>query len=133
MSNADQLEMIVRLLLAIGLGAVIGLQRDYRGQAAGVRTSALVCLGAALFGEIGTISGDSRIAAGAVGPPIVAATHGLFVGRAWERLQRSGVEAVFVTDSLPQSESGELPLEVVSLAGLIGDRVRVLHGAVVTG
>lgn len=76
---------------------------------------------------------EATQAAGAVGPPIVAATHGLFVGPAWERLQRAGVEAVFVTDSLPQEQLSEVPLEVVPLAPLIGDLVRVLHGAVVTG
>ena len=66
MSAAEQLEMFWRLLLALGLGGVIGLEREYRGHEAGVRTNALVCSGAALFGAVSLEYGDSRIAAGVV-------------------------------------------------------------------
>lgn len=66
MSNADQLEVFLRLLIALGLGAAVGLEREFRGHEAGLRTSALVCLGAAMFGEASDIFGDSRIAAGVV-------------------------------------------------------------------
>jgi putative Mg2+ transporter-C (MgtC) family protein len=65
-SNVDQFEVLVRLLLALGLGAVIGAEREFRGHEAGVRTSALVCMGAALFGETSLLYGDSRVAAGVV-------------------------------------------------------------------
>ena len=67
MSNADQFEIVARLLLALALGAAVGLQRDLRGHTAGIRTFALVCLGAALFGEVGTVIDDPRVAAGVVG------------------------------------------------------------------
>ena len=40
---------IVRLLAAIILGAIIGLQRELSGKAAGLRTHILVALGTALF------------------------------------------------------------------------------------
>lgn len=43
------LEAIGQLLLAAGLGAVVGLERDIHGRAAGMRTHMLVCTGAALF------------------------------------------------------------------------------------
>lgn len=66
MSNADQVEVFLRLLLALGLGGLIGAEREYRGHAAGLRTTALVCAGAALFGEVSVVAGDSRIAAGVV-------------------------------------------------------------------
>jgi putative Mg2+ transporter-C (MgtC) family protein len=39
--------LIVRMLLATLLGGLIGLERGARGQSAGIRTFALVCLGAA--------------------------------------------------------------------------------------
>ncbi|HET7269160.1 MAG TPA: MgtC/SapB family protein [Oleiagrimonas sp.] len=42
------LEILQRLLLAAALGAVIGLERERRDWAAGLRTHMLVCLGAAL-------------------------------------------------------------------------------------
>ncbi len=66
MSNGDQVELFLRLLLALGLGSAIGLERDFRGHHAGVRTLGLVCLGAAIFGEASDFYGDSRIAAGVV-------------------------------------------------------------------
>jgi putative Mg2+ transporter-C (MgtC) family protein len=66
MSNGDQLEIVTRLLLALALGAVVGLEREYRGHEAGLRTSALVCVGAALFGEVGTLFDESRVAAAVV-------------------------------------------------------------------
>jgi len=41
--------MSVRLLLAVSLGAMLGLERELRGMAAGLRTHMLVALGSALF------------------------------------------------------------------------------------
>ena len=41
--------LVFRLLLAGALGAVIGLDREYRAKEAGFRTHFLVCLGSALF------------------------------------------------------------------------------------
>src|SRR3989344_3164499 len=41
--------MLVRLLVSIILGAAVGFERDYVGKAAGMRTYALVSLGACLF------------------------------------------------------------------------------------
>ncbi|HET7738826.1 MAG TPA: MgtC/SapB family protein [Tepidiformaceae bacterium] len=66
MSNPDQVELVVRMLLAFGLGAAVGLEREFRGHEAGVRTMGLACLGAAIFGEVSSAAGDSRIAAGVV-------------------------------------------------------------------
>jgi putative Mg2+ transporter-C (MgtC) family protein len=41
--------LIWRLLLAAGLGAAIGLEREYRQKPAGLRTNILIALGSALF------------------------------------------------------------------------------------
>jgi putative Mg2+ transporter-C (MgtC) family protein len=46
--NLD-LEISLRLLLATGLGGVIGFQREWTGKEAGLRTNILICLGSALF------------------------------------------------------------------------------------
>jgi putative Mg2+ transporter-C (MgtC) family protein len=63
-STTDQLEIIGRLVLAAGLGGFVGLERELRGYPAGIRTLALVALGAALFTEISQlIGGDDRVAA----------------------------------------------------------------------
>ena len=37
------------LLLAVFLGGLIGVEREIRGKAAGLRTNILICLGAAIF------------------------------------------------------------------------------------
>lgn len=41
--------MIARLALAAGLGAVIGLEREWSQKAAGLRTNTLIAVGSALF------------------------------------------------------------------------------------
>jgi putative Mg2+ transporter-C (MgtC) family protein len=63
-------ELVGRLILAALLGFLIGLEREFRGQAAGERTHALVALGAAAFAMISARAfpgGDTaRVAAGVV-------------------------------------------------------------------
>ena len=65
-------EAIVRLLLAVGLGAGIGYQRERAGKAAGMRTLILVGAGAALFTVVSVFGFGaegvdiSRVAAGVV-------------------------------------------------------------------
>ena len=58
----DQFEF--RLLIAFGLGALIGLERQWRHKIAGMRTTALVSVGAALFVLLSEkITNDSSSAA----------------------------------------------------------------------
>ena len=66
-----QWEMVLRILLAAVLGAGIGYQRERAGKAAGLRTHALISLGAALFTvaslyAFGPLRAPSRGAAGVV-------------------------------------------------------------------
>lgn len=42
-------QMVGRLILAAGLGAIVGYEREHVGKPAGVRTHGMVALGAALF------------------------------------------------------------------------------------
>lgn len=62
-------DYIAGVLLAVLFGGAIGLEREIRGKAAGLRTNVLICLGAAVFTLVsrylGAGSGDSvtRIAA----------------------------------------------------------------------
>lgn len=61
-------EIILQLLLAIGLGTLIGFERELKRRPAGLRTHMLVSLGATIFTII-SLSFDvepSRIAAGIV-------------------------------------------------------------------
>jgi len=56
-------EILLRLTVAAGLGAVIGIEREVRRRPAGIRTSLFVCLATALFtilsGEIAHRFGDT--------------------------------------------------------------------------
>jgi len=45
----QQLRIIIQLLLAVFLGGLMGIEREYVGKAAGVRTFSLVSLAACLF------------------------------------------------------------------------------------
>jgi putative Mg2+ transporter-C (MgtC) family protein len=46
---AVQFELSARLIVAAGLGAIIGLEREIHGHPAGIRTHMLVALGSAIF------------------------------------------------------------------------------------
>ncbi len=66
-----EVEMILRLVLAVALGAVIGYQRERTGKPAGLRTHILICAGAALFTVVslygfGAAADPARVAAGIV-------------------------------------------------------------------
>ena len=56
-------QILLRMLLATGLGAAIGVERDLRRRPAGIRTSAFVCLATALFtilsNELAHLWGDT--------------------------------------------------------------------------
>jgi putative Mg2+ transporter-C (MgtC) family protein len=49
MHDLSQWEAIERIVVALAAGAILGLEREWTGKAAGVRTHALVAEGAALF------------------------------------------------------------------------------------
>ncbi len=63
---------ISRLLAASLLGGLIGLEREYKGRSAGVRTNLLICLGAAFFTLLSAVlAGDSSPNKGQVASNIV--------------------------------------------------------------
>ncbi len=47
--SAEEIELILKLFAALCLGAIIGLDREMHERPAGLRTHALVCMGATLF------------------------------------------------------------------------------------
>lgn len=89
---SPELEMVLRLLLAVGLGALIGLERQHAKKPAGLRTHLLVCIGAALFTVasiygFGEGSDPARVAAGIVAGigflgagAIISTREGILVG-----------------------------------------------------
>ncbi len=70
--NIQEIELFGRVLLAALLGALVGVQRESRGKAAGLRTNTLIAFGAAVFAVLSIrlvpqMQGDpSRLAAAVV-------------------------------------------------------------------
>lgn len=66
----SNLEMVGRLLLAMFLGFLIGLERELKGHPAGERTHALASLGSAIFALVSLLGfpqpDPARVAAGVV-------------------------------------------------------------------
>jgi ribose-phosphate pyrophosphokinase len=57
---------------------------------------------------------------------IVAATHGLFMGACVSRLKQLGIKRLIATDSVRRAATPGLPLEIVSIAGILADAIRGL-------
>lgn len=66
---------VVDLAIAVGLGLLVGLQRESQARAAGLRTFALVTLSGAVIGLITPLTGGWVIAAGLVAVAILAAVE----------------------------------------------------------
>ena len=82
----QELEMVLRLVLAAGLGALVGFQREHEHKPAGLRTHTIVCVGACLFclvSQFGFEGGDpGRVAAQVVtGIGFIGAGTILFLSR----------------------------------------------------
>jgi len=58
--NVDfDMEVGLRLLISFAIGTAIGLEREYRSKAAGLRTMIMICLGSTIFMEISVNLGSN--------------------------------------------------------------------------
>ena len=84
-------EFWLRLGTAILCGGIVGLERQLRGKAAGIRTSILICLGTQLFVALGASFGGERVdptrvlaqvvtGIGFVGGGVILAREGAIIG-----------------------------------------------------
>lgn len=65
-------EAVKRLLVACALGALVGIEREWKGQSAGIRTNLLICLACAFFTLMSPIlAGDNGSNKGQVAANIV--------------------------------------------------------------
>jgi ribose-phosphate pyrophosphokinase len=71
---------------------------------------------------------NAVLEAGAKPEVTVAATHGLFVGPALERLSALPVKRVVVTDSVPPPAQTPFTLDVVPIASVLAEAVRRVRG-----
>jgi len=65
-------EAVFRLLVACLLGGAVGMEREWKGQSAGVRTNLLICMGCAFFTLMSAVlAGDTGTNKGQVASNIV--------------------------------------------------------------
>ena len=58
----------------------------------------------------------------------LAATHGLLCGGAIERIEKSPVDKLIITDTIPLSEGKQIPkITVLSVAPLLGEAIKRIH------
>lgn len=59
MDISFDLELGLRLLISFAIGTAIGLEREYRSKAAGLRTMIMICVGSTVFTEISIALGGN--------------------------------------------------------------------------
>src|SRR5688572_10998503 len=68
--DSELKDILLKLLISVLIGIIIGGEREYRNKSAGFRTIILICLGSTIFtilsGKIGDDTGASRVAANIV-------------------------------------------------------------------
>ena len=67
----DPVTVVIRIALALGFGALIGLEREWRQKHAGLKTMALVCLGAAAFAMMSDTFGPNNRNPGQIAAAVV--------------------------------------------------------------
>jgi putative Mg2+ transporter-C (MgtC) family protein len=80
MTGITTLQFALRLALAIGMGALVGLERQWRQRMAGTRTNALVAAGAAAFIMSGLLLDNDPSARGRILSYIVSGVGFLGAG-----------------------------------------------------
>ena len=58
----------------------------------------------------------------------VAASHGVFAGKAIERLKKAPIDSIVVTDSIPLTPEKMLPnMKVLTVANVLGEAIKRIH------
>jgi putative Mg2+ transporter-C (MgtC) family protein len=114
---------LTRLIVAAILGGLIGLEREFKHRAAGLRTNMFICFGAAMFTLLserlaGVPSDAARIAAqvipgiGFIGAGSILHTRGLTTGL-------TTAATLFVVASVGMAAGGGLYLTAIFATGLV--------------
>jgi len=130
------LEILGRLLLATLFGAVIGLNREREGKPAGLRTHALVALGAAMLTIVGLLLQGSDVSApGRILQGIVAGVGFIGAGVILHRQDARGVHglttaaAIWIVSAIGVATGAGLWRTAASAVGLafallvVGERI----------
>ncbi|HEX2515240.1 MAG TPA: MgtC/SapB family protein [Chloroflexota bacterium] len=97
-SLAQELELLLRLVLAVLLGGLLGVERELGRHAAGLRTHILVTLGAAAYtiaGTFGVAGQGTTQDPGRVAAQIVTGVGFLGAGTIWRHSQPDGRGAIY--------------------------------------
>jgi ribose-phosphate pyrophosphokinase len=121
-----------------GLGGALAIVDKRRASATETRQANLI--GESLEGKTAILFDDMISTAGSICGAVdvclrhgarevyVGATHGVFCGPAIDRLCKSRVREIVVTDSLPLAPDKQLPnLRTVSIAPMLGEAIRRIH------
>ncbi len=101
--GAAELNFVWRLLIAVILGSLMGLERSIAGKHAGMRTYALVALGSCLFCLVSVLAGFELTSFAAVNPLQIAASVVIGIG--------------FIGSGLAVMH-GENPIELTTASGI---------------
>ncbi len=138
-----RLDLLGSLLLAIVLGGAVGLERELRGKAAGLRTNILICVGAALFTELSITMADGSGDPARIAAQIVTGVG--FLGAGTILRSRGGVTGLTSAATIwlvaaigmavgagAQLEAAGATLLVVLVLGVLGqlERYTGAHGGV---
>jgi putative Mg2+ transporter-C (MgtC) family protein len=91
LAESLRLDVLVQLLLAVLLGGAIGIEREFHGKPAGLRTNILICMGATLFtllsyrlalpsGDAGRVAAQIVTGIGFLGAGTILHARGSVVG-----------------------------------------------------
>ncbi len=87
-------EALIRLIAAVTVGCVIGIEREYKNRPAGMRTHSLVCLGAALVAVLECLMVGSVLNADMEGP--VSLTMGRISAQVISGIGFLGAGTIFI-------------------------------------
>ena len=101
--GALELSFTLRLIIAAALGMIVGLERSMAGKHAGMRTYAMVSLGAALFVTLGTLASYQLAVFSGINPLQIAGSIVIGIG--------------FIGSGLAMYR-GEAPVELTTASGI---------------
>lgn len=108
-----RLPVLGRLLLALLLGAAVGLERELSGKPAGFRTNILICVGAALLTEL-----SLTVAAGMVEHELVRADPGRIAAQIVSGIGFIGAGTILVSRGSVHGLTTAATLWVVAAIGM---------------
>ncbi len=124
MKKGSRHDVVIDRLSSEGLGEV--QVEDVTGEVAGLRPLVVDDM----ISTAGTIQAavDAVVKRDAIPEVTVAATHGLLVGPALERLAALPIRRLIITDTTTAPRSPGVPVEVVSVASELAADISSLHG-----